>query len=379
MQSLREATISAACRLLSLLFLPFTRRKVPARISSVLIIKPCCIGDVLLATAAITQLRQHFPDAKLSLAVGPWAKPAVMNNPRLDELIDFGPGLKGYLEMVKKARSRKFEACLVLERSPLLTLLPFLAGIPHRIGIDSGGRGFSLTAKVPWKGTTHEAELYLEVARALGVAVERPRLEFFPSDAEIRWAEETLAPLLAARPAHLVAVHPGGGENPGMRLIAKRWPTERYAELARWLTGKWAAVLLVGASADLELAEAVKQEVAPSKALLDLTGATTLGQLGALLQRCDLFVGNDTGPMHLAVAVGTPVVALFGPSHPATYGPFGDRSRAIYEGIPCSPCFLKGRYNRACHNPECMRAITVPEVQEAVTEILRQPNPVRSV
>ena len=348
----------------------------PQPLSAILILKPCCLGDVLLATPVVAALRRAFPQARIDFAVGPWARPMVAGNPHLDGLLDTGPVGSGpfswrdYLRLVKRIRAGRYEVCFVLDRSPLLTLLPYLAGVPHRVGLDSAGRGFPLTVPVPVK-PKHEAELYLDTVRALGLAVERPRLEFYPAEEDRRRAEELLCGCQApdsARP--LVVIHPGGGANPGMSLPAKRWPPERFSALAERFGAEGAQVLLVGGPEEEKIAARIKS--AMRHAPTDLTGRLSWGQLGALLERAALFIGHDTGAMHLAVASGTPVVALFGPSDPRLYGPYGEKSAFLWHAVGCNPCFWQGRWKEDCRRFKCIEAITVEEVWDTATALLNE-------
>ena len=151
-----------------------------------------------------------------------------------------------------------------------------------------------------------------------------------------------------------------------MNLATKRWPAERFASIAERLVAELGAqVLLTGGPGDTPLAE--KVEAAISCRVVNLVGRTGLGELGAILERCDLFLGNDTGAMHLAVAVGTPVVAIFGPTSPANYGPYGSGAGvALWRPVECSPCLRRGRANAQCPRPRCIEAITVEEVWQAL-------------
>jgi len=166
----------------------------------------------------------------------------------------------------------------------------------------------------------------------------------------------------------VVAVHPGGGVNPGMALSAKRWPPERFARLADALIEGGARVVLVGGPGDKPIAEAIK--AAMRRRPLDLTGKLSWGQLGALLEGVDLFVGHDTGATHLAVAVGAPVVAIFGPSDPRVYGPYRGRSVVLWHQVGCNPCLVRGRWNASCRRFRCIEAVTVEEVLEAARSLL---------
>ena len=382
MRSLKDALITLTCRFLSSVFSLFLRRRpLTANPRSILIIKPCCIGDVLMATPTVAQVRAGFPQAKISFAVGNWSREVLEHNPKIDELVDclsIGSGVRtsvrDYFAFVRQLRRSDYNTCLVLDRSPLLTTIPFLAGIPCRIGLDSQGRGFSLTHKVPCPPDHHDAELYLDTARALGLSISEPHLEFYPSQDDVAWAQTRLAaafPTTDQEASPLVALHPGGGVNPGAKLTAKRWLPERYTLLAERLIKDGARVVLLGAiSEHPAISEMMsllnKANPAYSAATLDLSGETTLGQLAAVLKQCCLFVGNDAGPMHLAAAVGTPVVVIFGPTDPALCGPFATKSVTVYKKLPCSPCFVKGRMTVDCADYRCMTAVSVDDVWQAV-------------
>lgn len=378
MPKVKDFIVSTLCGLLRVFFSFLPASPLPLKPSRILIIKPCCLGDVLMASATVAQIRTHFPKALIAFAVSSWAKEALAHNPRIDQLLDC-PLVGGasfqwweYLRLIRCIRSGGFDLCFVLDRSPLLTVIPFLGGIPHRVGIDSQGRGFSLTVRVPWEGLEHEAELYLDTVRALGLKVEGAGLEFFPGEADQSWAQSILAAWRLGSNLPLLAIAPGGGINPGMSLQAKRWPPQRFATIATRIQKKGGRAVLVGSDGDRQAAEEIKAAVGAFHPdhLVDLVGGTTLGQLGALLQQCRLLISNDSAPMHLAVAVGTPVVAIFGPSHPDMYGPYDPKSVAVYHPVDCSPCFVRGRFNAHCREVACMGTVSVEEVWSAVEPFL---------
>ncbi len=369
MRRLREGTITSIGRLLGLFF---PRRATPPHLSprSILIVKPCCLGDVLMATATLGALRARFPSAHLAWVVGSWSRPALAANPKLDELID-GDGLgvgtpfrwASYLGLIRRLRRRRFDLAVVLDRSPRLALLPWLSGVTVRAGLDNLDRGLALTVKVPCPPQRHEAELYLDVARALDVPVDEPALEFYTTPAETAWAEATVN-------GDPVAVHPGGGINPGTNLPAKRWPAERFAAVITRLLEQGVKVALLGGASDAEVVAQVKGHLPAQEGLMDFGGQLDLGQMGALLRRCRLYLGNDSGPLHLAVAVGTPVVGIYGPSSPANYGPFDAHSIALYADAPCNPCFGPGRTTPDACDRSCLIQITVQQAWEAVQAFL---------
>lgn len=367
----RDRFITLVCSLLGVLF-PRRRPPQPFAPRSLLVIRSCCLGDVLLATAAVAQLRAALPKTHIAFAVHPFARAAIAGNPDVDEVLECGDigvprfRLGDYLRFVRLLRRRRFDAALVLERSPLVALLPLLGGIPVRAGLDNLGRGFAHTVRVPCPPGRHRAETFLDVVRALGLPVHERRLVFQPSAAERVWAQEHLSGEIT-----WAALAPGGGVNPGTVLTRKRWPAEGYAGLAqRFLERGW-GVVLVGNADDRESTARVAQLVGPSPRLVDLTGTLTWGQLGAVLERCRVFVGNDSGPLHLAMAVGTSAVGLYGPTSPALDGPFGHTPHAVvYHALECSPCFVNGRFRPRRAQPECMLGITVDEVWRKVEELV---------
>ena len=352
MPGLRTRAIGSAARLVGLPWRTGRRGRGKslsfddARLKRVLVIKPCCLGDVLMATTAITALREALPTSQIDMAVGQWSQAAVANNPRLNGLINFPDSTlqstSSYMSMVRQIRRGRYGAALVLDRSPLLNLLPLVAGVPVRAGLDSDGRGIGLTHPVscPSDSVRHEVEWYLDVVRALGLPARRQvALEFYPTDSEKERASALLAEAAGEEgesESGCVAIHLGGGSNPGMKLLSKRWQPGGWARIADWLAETYepTIVLLGGPNKeDQKAAEEVKSALFPATQpyVVDLVGKLEWGEMAALIERCKLFLGNDTGAMHLATAVGTPVVAIFGPSDPTRYRPWdpSGRSRVV--------------------------------------------------
>lgn len=340
-----------------------------------------------MSTPTIWAVRKKFPNARLDFFVGSWSRCAVVGNPHLDNIVDCGSvgagsvSLGEYWALVRQLRKGGYDVCFVLERSVLMTLLPLLAGIPYRIGLDSEGRGFSLTVKVSCSGTKHEADRYLDTVRAIGADTNRRRLEFYPTERDVQRAQDLLVaagvmqlgsadgggPPASAR-TPIVVIHPAGGANPGMELLAKRWPAERFAAIADLLIEQYGAtVVIVGAKADIPVAADMERSM--EKQPVNLAGKTTIGELAGVFTYSDLFLGNDTGPLHLAVAVGVTTVAIFGPTDARVYGPYSDESTAVSGAVPCRPCFVKGAA-RPCSTFECMTSVSIEQVWRAVGERL---------
>ncbi|MHB0877095.1 MAG: glycosyltransferase family 9 protein, partial [Anaerolineae bacterium] len=316
MERLRRLPESAAGVGLRLTRAIFPRRMPhPADWRSVLIVRPCCIGDVLQSTALVAALRRALPNVRLGYAVGAWSRPVLEHNPNLDALVDTGTVVGGgsrdpraYLRLVRAMRAGHWDACFILERSPLFALAAWAAGIHDRIGLDSGGRGAALTIPVAVRPRRHEAQTYLDLARALGLDVDGVHTELCPSAADEAEADRALEGLTGP----FVALAPAGGVNPGTSLVSKRWPPARFADLAGRLARAGLRPLLLGGPGDRALAASVQDGAAD--AAVSLAGRLTLTGCGAVLRRCAVFVGNDSGLMHIAAAVGTPVVGLFGPT-----------------------------------------------------------------
>jgi ADP-heptose:LPS heptosyltransferase len=245
-----------------------------------------------------------------------------------------------------------------------------LAGIPHRVGLDSAGRGFALTDRVPVRGIRHETDLALDLARALGLPPDERRLHYHPG-AE---AAERVDALLAERRVGwpLLVVHAGGGSNPGVEMDSKRWPPERFAAVADTLAERHSAtIVLTGAPSDRETVAATR--AALRHEAIDVAGMLSLDEHAALCVRADLYLSNDTGTTHLAGACGAPVVAIFGPTDPAQYGPLDGIGEAVWDPIACAPYVQRGDLTRPPEGSatiRCIDAITVEQALAACERVL---------
>jgi lipopolysaccharide heptosyltransferase II len=334
-----------------------------------------------MTTPLLEVIRHNYPEARITYIAGSWSKVIVEHEPVVDQVIDCGNvgiagryGLREYLALAQQLRRQRFDLAFVLDRSPMLTLLPWLAGVPRRVGPDSQGRGFALTDRVAVSTTPtrlqHQADIYLDLARALGLTIDHPHMHFEPTSQEQQ---------ATRRSSHLqIAVFPGGGSNPGMELTAKRWPLERYRQLVYRLVHELDAdVLLIGGPDDAALTKALQEGLdVPKGKVIDMAGTLSFGQLAAQLSACSLFIGNDSSPMHLAAAVGIPVIAIFGPTSPQEYGPYpldDPRHIAIWQHPTGQPCFFLGKM-RTCTDCTCMQAVTVEEVWSATQRLIANPH-----
>jgi heptosyltransferase-2 len=310
------------------------------------------LGDAVMSLPALKALKAMRPSARISVLTKPAFADLYEGAPGVDEILPHPRGgMAAWLRTVKNLKARRFDAALLLPRSFSAAFLVWSARIPRRIGYGGGGRTRLLTDAPERPGPLHRVHHYHRLLSAFGEPppVTPPRIEI-PAEAA-SWAERTL---------------PGGpwiGINPGATYgAAKQWFPERYIELGRRLA-RDARLLVVGGPAEADLGERVARETGG----LSIAGKTGILQLAAAIARCRLFVTNDTGPMHVADAVGTPIVAVFGPTDWIHTPPFGDRHTIVRHEIECSPCL-----KRVCplKHHECMKRVEVDQVESACRERL---------
>jgi lipopolysaccharide heptosyltransferase II len=351
----------------------------------ILVVKLADTGDVLTATPALRALRQTFPQARLDVLLTESSAPVLQGSPLADELLFFDKfiydrsqealrpaNLGRALKLARQLRSRRYDTAIILHHLTTrwgalkYAALALTCGAGRRVGLDNG-RGFFLSHRAPdgGFGTRHEVEYWLDVVATLGATTADTRLEITTAE-----EDETFAAQLTNQPANnqpLVIVHPGSG---GFSL-ARRWQPSGFAAVADALVGRRGArVILVGSAAD-----GVEQVLAAMRSEpLNLAGRTTLGQLAALLRRCDLFIGADSGIVHLAAAVGAPLVAIFGPSNHRAWGPWSAGPVVVLRsGALCSPCsYVEGSVGQreGCPARTCMRSLKPETVLEAAERLL---------
>ena len=206
--------------------------------ANVLVIKPASLGDVLMSTAFLASLRASLPHATDHCAGDNVGQRSVGRKPHCDRVLDSGSvgfpgryGFSAYSRCIARLRKENFSHCFVLDRSPLMALLPRLAGIPWRAGLNSSHRGIALHVGVACPADRHEAEIYLDVLRAVGFDAKEPRLHFRPQAAEVEIARASAGEHDLLDTCPLIAIHPGGGKNPGEDRVSKRWSSEAFAAL----------------------------------------------------------------------------------------------------------------------------------------------------
>ena len=298
----------------------------------IILIRPCCIGDVVMATAALSALRESYPNAHISWAVGPWSARAIAHHPAIDETVDIGADMplksvNAFLRLVRRLRAGDYDLAVSLVRSPLMSLAVRLSGIPVRAGIDSGGRGFgyNLRAPVDPDALEHESEIYLRVVSAVAGHDVRAYANLPVTD-EARAALK--ARLRDVQAAPFIVAHPGGGVNPGARHEDKRFPPRQLADtLNRVAARHGASVILLGGPGDGELMAAVERQL--SVLSVSWVDQLSFPEIGALAAEALVYIGNDSGLTHLAAASGARTVMLMGPTDPRRYAPYAADAIAV--------------------------------------------------
>ena len=343
----------------------------------VLILRDCCLGDLLMATPLIRALRETWPGVEVDVAVGPWARAALDGHPGVHALVPDpklwkrrGRPLWGSLRGLWQLRARGYDATFTLEVGFQPSLLAWLTGAPRRFGYRFQGRRVLHTDVVERHvNDRYEGEAHLELAGLAGAEARGAELEYPVSDAA---AEAARVRLEAAglTPGGYVAFLPGGGTNPGTVMPEKRWPASRYGELAQLVRQHHdLPVLLLGGGGDQAACQAIAASA--GEGVHDWCPAGSVPESAALLSAAAAAVANDSFGMHLAAAVGTPVVALFGPTDPATVAPRGEHVRVITSPVP--PCYkqILGTFEHV-HARDAMFEISLEEVADALSEALER-------
>jgi ADP-heptose:LPS heptosyltransferase len=317
--------------LLSALFPTHTTPPQPQRI---LMIRPCCIGDVVIATAVLVALRRAYPAAHITWAVGGWSRQVVDGHPLLDAVLDVGDPFAsaGALwRFVRQVRGGRYDLVVSLSRSPRMSAAVWLAGVPYRAGIDSAGRGFgyNIRADVDPHARRHEADIYLDVVRALGLDTDNA-YPLVPVDDAVASARALRHN--AGIDGPYVVVNPSGGKNPGAVMDEKRYPPHMLADLTRRVCAATDTrqVVIVAGPGDNPLADAVRAGLTDYQTAA-FVGSLTFAQAGALARDARLYIGNDTGLTHLAAAAGATTAMILGPTDPARYRPYNPNALALWQ------------------------------------------------
>lgn len=329
------------------------------------------IGDSVMTLPALKALRKGLGGAHLSLLIKPWVSGVFEHNPDIDEIISYDDAHKGLVGRAKLSwalRKKHFCGALLLQNAFDAAMIAFLAGIKERIGYNRDGRRLLLTHAVPvTRGKSHQIHYYLNLLQQTGIQAEYSCPYIYLSLDERLRTRTRLAGMK----------RPVLGMNPGATYgSAKRWFPERFAEVATWfMADTGGSVVIFGGAREVDIADEIYKNIIPEfrkpDTLLNVAGQTTLREIISLISECDAFLTNDSGPLHVAYAVRTPTVSIFGSTDPVLTGPPpGTESFNIVvtgPDVTCSPCF-----DRSCRQNDmrCMYAISSDEVYYGIKKIL---------
>ncbi|MFH2218787.1 MAG: lipopolysaccharide heptosyltransferase II [Pseudomonadota bacterium] len=327
------------------------------------------IGDAIMTTPAVRAIRNNFPRSRITMLAKPWVSPVFENSPYVDSVIIYDGagrhrGLLGKIRLSKDLRKYSFDAAILLQNAFEAAFITFLAGIPRRIGYSTDGRRLFLTHPVfcaPEIKAVHQTRYYLNILEGAGLEGGSQDLYYATSEEQKARSEDILRRHGVSKGDRLVGINPSATFGP-----AKQWPPERFARLAdRIHRFSGARILVFGGPEDRALGAHISRIMRYKP--IDLSGRTELGEAMALIERCGLFVTNDSGLMHVAAALNVPLVAVFGSTNSTTTGPWGPKSKVVQAPVACSPC-LKPECPEG--HLDCMNRIDVDMVFDAAKAML---------
>lgn len=338
----------------------------------ILIVRLDRMGDVVLSTPVIKTVREAYPDSYIAFMVRPVCRDIVEGSPYLDEVIIYDKeggekGLIGNAKFILGLKRKKFDTAIVLHPTTRTHLVAFLAGIRERVGYDRK-MGFLLTKRIPHLkhlGLRHEIDYTLDLLRYIGLEPKVKEL-YMPINSR---SEEKVADIFkrhGVKESDKVVVI-----NPSASCVSKRWSAERFAKVADKLAEhRGARIIIISGVSDKNFGDNVANAMRKSR--VNLSGKTSVGDVASLLKHSSLFISNDSGPVHIACAVGTPVIAIFGRSDrglsPLRWGPTGEGDIVLHKDAGCGLCLAHN-----CKSGfKCLKAVTVEDVLGAAETILER-------
>ena len=305
----------------------------------ILVVKLDHLGDVLLATPVFSNLSQAYPDAELHALTGAWSRTVLEKHPNVSKVLEYNSpafsrtgeptSLKQSFQLYRALRHQKYDLMVELRGDWRTLCFSLLRVTPKRL--NRAALQVANKLGFPRFTGTHETTRNLDVLRKANIPTPVQTTTFSVTTEDKKWASDFLTTYQMNRERPLVAIHPGSP------IPLKRWAPERYAELADWLIAqKRANILFVGVNEEIPIITEIQGRMRAESS--NIAGKTTLTQLASILHISNMFIGNDSGPMHLAAAVGTPTIGLYGPSDPTRFGPVGPKCQIIRQKPDCPPC-----------------------------------------
>jgi heptosyltransferase-2 len=332
-------------------------------LNRILIRGPNWVGDSVLAIPTMKAVRTQLPQAEITLLVRPWVAGLFTSAPFIDRVWSEPrpSNLREWSRIAGAIRRNAFDLALLLPNSFESALMMFLGRIPQRVGYKTDSRGWLLTTGIPpAQGSQHQVDYYLDLARAILGSFEKPSIQIHATSEERANARKVLKAEGVPENAPFLVLNPGAAYG-----SAKRWHEDRFARTATTLAReKGLHVAIIGSVMERPIGEAVRAQMNGKAAVL--SGKTSLETLIGVLAESSLMITNDSGPMHIAAALGVPTVAVFGATDETVTGPCGARTRIVKHAVECSPCML-----RECPiDHRCMTGVEPGDVCRAARELM---------
>jgi lipopolysaccharide heptosyltransferase II len=335
----------------------------------ILVIKFSSSGDIILSTAALRAIREKFPpNYKISFLVGAESKDILLNCPWIDELLvcdlkNKDKGLKGLLKLAALLRKKNFDMVIDLQNNRKSHLLCALSLALNRYGYDNEKFGFLLNYRIKdEKPAIDPVTHQFRILKLLDIGLENPKLELWPKQQDERYIDELLSSQWVSANQKIVGITISASQ----RWLTKNWPLRHIARLCEELSRREMRVVITGVEKDLKQATALMEMVENTK-LINACAKTNINQLACLIKKCNIYISFDSAPLHIACAMGVPLIALFGPTDPRRHLPPAKDYMVIRKDLPCSPC-----YKSKCRTKKCMELIKPEEVLEAIDKLLNK-------
>ncbi|MBC7472978.1 MAG: glycosyltransferase family 9 protein [Candidatus Sericytochromatia bacterium] len=333
------------------------------------------IGDVILFYPVINVLRDLYPRSKIIFVVEPRCKNIAEKNPYVNQVITFDlknkPELKDYVNFIKQLRQENLDLAVSIGRSPLVPVLLFLSGAKHRVGYATNPLKFLYSKAVPLNPNQYAGKMYFDLLKGVGIDADilSPVPVIKVPDNEKKWADQWFADknLVSQGLQKIIMIHPGASNISKQKNIIKTWDPEKWSKLINQLLMKNIKVILAGGPDDSEDIQKIKNNlIDQNNNFIDAYGQTkSLEQLAALIQKSDMLVCVDSAPLNMAVGVGTPLVAIFGPTNENKILPKDNKFKAVRINLDCTPCLWEKRQN-TCEALTCLTNLDVNTVLETV-------------
>ncbi len=327
-----------------------------------------------MTTPALRGLRREFPDATIDFLVGRWSAGVLENNPHINERIIvpdeifFQKKIWKLVKCVRNLRRRQYDMAVVFQPAKSMKYLLKLAGIPLIAALSSAPDRESITYPVPWRADRNRyvGDDFFDVVRPLGAVSDGRGMEYHCSDADLKRVEDTIN-TLGIDPTRLIIVCPGGARNPRDYVAQKIWPETSYIDLMSRLIHHEFSVMIAGTETDRQSLG----EILSLEKVIDMVGKTTIQALAGWISRARLVITNDSFPLHLALAMDTPVVPIFGPSRASALLPETGRYIKVESPIRCAPCYDNEPFP-GCPRFHCIHAVETDQVFRCVEEALNR-------